>query len=60
MYKVLCKVLSNILRKVIGNVILDSQSTFIQGGQILDEILVANDIVDDARRLKKGVVGIQS
>lgn len=53
MYKVLSKVLTNILRKVIGSVISDSESAFIQGGQILDEILVANDIVDDARKLKK-------
>jgi len=38
---------------VIGSVISDSQSAFIKGHQILDGILVANEIVDEARRHKK-------
>jgi len=38
---------------VIGSVISDSQSAFIKGRQILDGILVANEIVDEARRRKK-------
>lgn len=53
MYKILAKVLANILRMVIGNVISDSQSAFIKGRQILDGILVANEIVDEARKQKK-------
>jgi hypothetical protein len=53
MYKILAKVLANRLRMVIGNVISDSQSAFIKGRQILDGILVANEIVDEARKQKK-------
>jgi len=53
MYKILAKVLANRLRSVIGSVISDSQSAFIKGRQILDGILVANEIVDEARRHKK-------
>jgi len=46
-------VLANRLRLVIGSVISDSQSAFIKGRQILDGILVANEIMDEARRCKK-------
>ena len=53
MYKVLAKVLANRLRGVLGNVISDSQSAFIKGKQILDGSLIANEAVDEARRLNK-------
>lgn len=53
MYKVLTKVLLGRLRKVIGSVISNSQSAFVQGRQNLDDIFIANDMVDDARKLKK-------
>ena len=53
MYKILAKVLPNRLRLVIGSVVSDSQSAFIKGRQILDGIMVANEIVDEARRHKK-------
>lgn len=48
MYKFLAKVLANILRKVIGGVISNSHSAFVTGRQILDEILIANEVVDYA------------
>jgi len=53
LYKILAKVLANRLRAVMGLVISDSQSAFIKGRQILDGVLVANEIVDDARKLCK-------
>ena len=53
MYKILAKVLANRLRSVIGTVISDAQSAFIKNRQILDGILVANEVVDDARSRKK-------
>jgi len=53
LYKVLAKVLANRLRSVVGSVVSESQSTFIQGKQILDGILIANEAVDEARRLNK-------
>ena len=53
MYKVVAKVLANRLRSVIGSVVSDSQSAFVKGKQILDGILIANEVVDEARRSKK-------
>jgi len=53
MYKVLAKVLANRLRGVLGSVISNSQSAFVKGKQILDGILIANEAVDEARRLNK-------
>jgi hypothetical protein len=53
MYKVLGKILANRLHAVISSVVSDSQSAFVKGKQILDGILVANEVVDEARRLKK-------
>jgi len=53
MYKILAKVLANRLRSIIGSVISDSQSALVKGRQILDGILVANEVVDDARKHKK-------
>lgn len=49
----LAKLLANRLRRVIGNVISDTRSTFMKGRQILDSILVANEVVDEANKLKK-------
>jgi hypothetical protein len=53
LYKVLAKVLANRLRTVIRSAVSDSQSAFIRGKQILDGILIANEVVDEARRLDK-------
>lgn len=53
MYKILAKVLANRLRLVIGSVISDAQSAFVKGRQILDGILIANEVVDDASKRKK-------
>lgn len=53
LYKVLGKVLANHLRLVVGNVVSESQSAFIQGKQILDGILIANEAVDEAKRMNK-------
>lgn len=49
----LAKVLANRLRTIMGSVISEAQSAFILGRQIFDWILIANKLVDDARRLKK-------
>jgi hypothetical protein len=52
-YKVISKVLANRLKKVIGSVVSETQSAFISGRQILDGVLIANEIVDEAKRKKK-------
>ena len=56
MYKILAKILANRLKVVIGSVISGAQSAFIKGRQILDGILVANEIVDEARKCKKELI----
>jgi hypothetical protein len=41
------------LRLVIGSAISESQTAFVKNGQILDGVLIANEVVDEARRSKK-------
>ncbi|PNY01535.1 cysteine-rich receptor-like protein kinase, partial [Trifolium pratense] len=55
-YKILSKVFANRLRNVVGNVVSTSQYAFIKGRQILDDILIANEIVDDAKKEKKDLL----
>jgi hypothetical protein len=49
-------VLANRLRSIIGNVVSEAQSAFIKGRQILDGILIANEVVDDAKRKGKDLL----
>lgn len=49
-YKVLAKVLANILEKVPGTVISETQLAFIFGRIFLDRILIAKEIMDEAKR----------
>ncbi|XP_071719220.1 uncharacterized protein [Rutidosis leptorrhynchoides] len=55
-YKILTKILSNRLSKVIHKVIGYEQTTFLKGRNILDSVLIANEIIDDLKRKKKGLV----
>jgi hypothetical protein len=50
---VLDKVLANRLSKVIDGVISANQLPFVQHCQILDGILIANEVVDEAKSKKK-------
>jgi hypothetical protein len=53
LYKVLAKLLANRLKCIIGSVISDTHNAFVQGRQILDGILVANEVVDEAKKLNR-------
>ncbi|MCH83870.1 cysteine-rich receptor-like protein kinase [Trifolium medium] len=48
----MAKVLANRLRMVIDSVISESQIAFVKDRQIIDGILIANEVVDEARKSK--------
>jgi len=53
LYKIIAKVLVNRLRKVMGTVISETQSAFVKDRKILDGILIENEVVDEAVKMKK-------
>ena len=52
----LYKLLANILKKVLGKVAFEFHNAFVEGRQILDVVLIANEIVDS--KLKKRECGL--
>lgn len=53
LYKILDKVLSTRLKRVMPLTIVENQCAFIQGRQILDCCLIANEVVEEVRFKKK-------
>ncbi|RVW22689.1 Transposon TX1 uncharacterized 149 kDa protein [Vitis vinifera] len=56
LYKWLAKVLANRLKKVVGKVVSKAQGAFVEGRQILDVVLIANEAIDSV--LKNNESGI--
>jgi len=53
LYKLLAKVLASRLACVINSIISKSQSAFIKGRNLVDGVLVANELVDYAKKSMK-------
>ena len=57
LYKLLAKVLANRLKKVMGKVVSSAQNAFVEGRQILDAALIANEAIDSMlKRNESGVL----
>lgn len=52
-YRVISKVLANRLKHVISKVISEPQSVIVGGRRVLDGVCIANEIVNEAKRMKK-------
>ncbi|WJX46310.1 Amidase 1 [Trifolium repens] len=53
LYKLLSKVLARRLGKVMNSIISKNQSAFIKGRHLADGVVVANEVIDLAKRSKK-------
>ncbi|GKV12840.1 hypothetical protein SLEP1_g23934 [Rubroshorea leprosula] len=52
-YKILAKILANRLKKVLDELIGEQQMAFISGRQLMDGVVIANELVDEAKKRKK-------
>ncbi|GKV11938.1 hypothetical protein SLEP1_g23150 [Rubroshorea leprosula] len=53
MYKVIAKLLASRLCKVLHKIIGEQQMAFIKGRQLVDGVVIANEVIDEAKRRRK-------
>ena len=53
MHKLIAKVLVNRLKKVMHGLVNTAQNAFVEGKQILDASLIANEVIDSILRKKE-------
>ena len=53
MYKIVAKLLAKRMKRVLPTIINEAQSAFIEGRHLLQSVLVANEVIDEAKRSTK-------
>lgn len=59
-YKTVAKILANRLKEVLPNIIDERQTAFIRERHLLHGVVIANEVVEEAKREKKTLSGVQS
>lgn len=59
LFKIITKVLAGRLKLVMNSLIRDTQSAFLKARNILDGVVTLNEVVEEAKKTKKSVDGVQ-